>query len=128
MESLLPDFVADPPAREGYMWKRSEHRRRWNKRWFVLWPAAARPGQGRMLYWFASKITGNLSGEEKKLKGSVKLVPGAFNVHTEDGRSKKERDFSLTMLIEVPDRDLVRLAVRFYRANPYMLHLLLPDF
>ena len=52
---------------------------------------------------------------DKKLRGTVKLVPGSFNIQcTEAPAAKKkkkgERDFPLTVLIEVPNRDPVRLA------------------
>ena len=45
----------------------------------------------------------------------MKLVPGSFNIQcTEAPAAKKkkkgERDFPLTVLIEVPNRDPVRLA------------------
>ena len=52
---------------------------------------------------------------DKKLRGTVKLVPGSFNIQcTEAPAAKKkkkgDRDFPLTVLIEVPNRDPVRLA------------------
>ena len=99
----MPDFEASPPARQGYLWKKSEHRKKWNKRWVVLWPATARPGDGRTLYWFAAP-------GDPKAKGMVKLVPGAFNAQTASGHSKKERNFPLTMVLEMPDRERVHLA------------------
>jgi hypothetical protein len=101
----VPDFTAEPPAREGYLWKRSDHVKKWHKRWFVLWPAEVRPGHGRVLFWFASP-------RDTKPKGTAKLVPGAFNILTQQTsqQSKKERKFALTCLIELPDRDAVRLA------------------
>ena len=86
------------------VWKRSDHIKKWNKRWFVLWPAKNRPGDGRVLFWFDKP-------GDKKAKGTVKLVPGSFNLQCHDGSmGKGDRDFPLTVLIEVPNRDPVRLA------------------
>ena len=45
---------------------------------------------------------------DKKAKGSVKLIPGSFNLQCHDGKGKGDRDFPLTVLIEVPNRDPVR--------------------
>ena len=103
-KSVLPDFSAEPPAREGYLWKRSDHIKKWHKRWFVLWPGAVRPGHGRVLYWFAQP-------GDSKAKGMAQLVPGSFNIVTQDGqRHRKERNFPLTMVLELPDREPVKLA------------------
>ncbi len=117
--------------RRGYadLWKRSDHIKKWNKRWFVLWPEANRPGDGRVLFWFdkpvrmRSACTGPSSFSrvvyassrhqllclqgDKKAKGSIKLIPGSFNLQCQHGQSKGDRDFPLTVLIEVPDRDSV---------------------
>ena len=38
------------------VWKRSDHIKKWNKRWFVLWPSANRPGDGRVLFWFDKPV------------------------------------------------------------------------
>ena len=43
-KGTVPDFEAEPPARAGYLWKRSDHVKKWNKRWFVLWPLENRCG------------------------------------------------------------------------------------
>ena len=45
---------------------------------------------------------------DKKAKGSIKLIPGSFNLQCHDGKGKGDRDFPLTVLIEVPNRDPVR--------------------
>jgi len=50
---------------------------------------------------------------DKKAKGSVKLIPGSFNLQSQHGQGKGDRDFPLTVLIEVPDRDSVRMH-KFY--------------
>lgn len=46
---------------------------------------------------------------DKKAKGSIKLIPGSFNLQSQHGQGKADRDFPLTVLIEVPDRDSVRM-------------------
>ena len=38
------------------LWKRSDHIKKWNKRWFVLWPQTSRPGDGRVLFWFNAPV------------------------------------------------------------------------
>lgn len=49
------DLQADA-ACSGWLRKRSEHVKQWNKRWFVLWPSANRPGDGRVLFWFDKPV------------------------------------------------------------------------
>lgn len=43
-------------AGDADLWKRSEHIKKWNKRWFVLWPEENRPGDGRVLFWFDKPV------------------------------------------------------------------------
>ena len=44
------------PAVCADLWKRSDHIKKWNKRWFVLWPQTSRPGDGRVLFWFNAPV------------------------------------------------------------------------
>jgi hypothetical protein len=36
------------------MWKQSKHVKKWNRRYFVLWPAEANPKKGRLLFYYTT--------------------------------------------------------------------------
>jgi hypothetical protein len=70
-------------AHRGWIWKRSQHIKKWNRRYFVLWPAAADPRRGRLILYYRSP-------DDRKPKGAIQLVPGRFTLTTE---SVPQRDF-----------------------------------
>ena len=66
-------------ACSGWLRKRSEHVKKWNKRWFVLWPKYPHEGDGRLLIYY-SKPT------DAKARGVYTLKPGQYSLQTEQTR------------------------------------------
>ena len=41
-------------ALSGWVWKRSKHVGKWNRRYFVLWPKKPKPSKGRLLFYYST--------------------------------------------------------------------------
>ena len=41
-------------AKSGWVYKQSKHVKKWNKRYFVLWPKEAHPKKGRLLFYYTT--------------------------------------------------------------------------
>ena len=41
-------------AKSGWIYKQSKHVKKWNKRYFVLWPKVANPKKGRLLFYYTT--------------------------------------------------------------------------
>lgn len=82
------------PAKQGYLWKQSQWVKKWKKRWFVLWPNAPHRDKGRMLFYY-------LTPQDKRPRGVIALAPGSFTLMTSAGRSVKDRDFPLCLIIKL---------------------------
>lgn len=41
-------------ARSGWVFKQSAHVKKWNRRYFVLWPKQAHPKKGRLLFYYTT--------------------------------------------------------------------------
>jgi hypothetical protein len=41
-------------AKSGWVWKQSKHVKKWNKRYFVLWPKQPHPKKGRLLFYYTT--------------------------------------------------------------------------
>ena len=78
----------------GWLFKRSEHRRKWNKRWCVLWPRSPEPGCGRFLVYF-NKPT------DAAARGCYALVAGQFNVGID---TNKKHSVCLVLTTNAPKR------------------------
>ena len=75
------DLQADA-ACSGWLRKRSEHVKQWNKRWFVLWPKVPNEGQGRLLVYYAKP-------NDERARGSYRLHPGEYSLQTEQTKKHK---------------------------------------
>ena len=84
----------EAPARTGYLWKQSQWVKKWKKRWFVLWPNSPHRDRGRMLFYY-------LTPQDKRPRGVINLVPGSFTLMTTEGRTVKDRDFPLCLVIKL---------------------------
>lgn len=82
------------PAKQGYLWKQSQWVKKWKKRWFVLWPNAPHRDKGRMLFYY-------LTPQDKRPRGVIALAPGSFTLMTSPGRTVKDRDFPLCLMIKL---------------------------
>ena len=85
------------PAKSGYLWKQSQWKKKFNKRWFVLWPNAPVPNKGRILFYYDTP-------QDKRPRGVIELTPGAFTLMTSAGRSVKDRDFPLCLVIKLQNK------------------------
>lgn len=94
-ESEAPSALSlERPAKQGYLWKQSQWVKKWKKRWFVLWPNAPHRDKGRMLFYY-------LTPQDKRPRGVIALAPGSFTLMTSNGRSVKDRDFPLCLIIKL---------------------------
>ena len=75
------DLQADA-ACSGWLRKRSEHVKQWNKRWFVLWPKVPNEGQGRLLVYYSKP-------NDEQARGSYRLNPGEYSLQTEQTKKHK---------------------------------------
>ena len=41
-------------AKSGWVYKQSKHVKKWNKRYFVLWPKVPHPKKGRLLFYYTT--------------------------------------------------------------------------
>ena len=41
-------------AKSGWIYKQSKHVKKWNKRYFVLWPKTPHPKKGRLLFYYTT--------------------------------------------------------------------------
>ena len=41
-------------AKSGWIFKQSKHVKKWNKRYFVLWPKEPHPKKGRLLFYYTT--------------------------------------------------------------------------
>jgi hypothetical protein len=50
----LPSCTEIEPqcARAGWLFKQSKHVKKWNKRYFILWPKEPKPNKGRLLFYY----------------------------------------------------------------------------
>jgi hypothetical protein len=75
------DLQADA-ACSGWLRKRSEHVKQWNKRWFVLWPKVPQEGQGRLLVYYGKP-------NDEQARGVYRLHPGEYSLQTEQTKKHK---------------------------------------
>ena len=94
-EAEAPSALSlERPAKQGYLWKQSQWVKKWKKRWFVLWPNAPHRDKGRMLFYY-------LTPQDKRPRGVIALAPGSFTLMTSAGRTVKDRDFPLCLVIKL---------------------------
>ena len=84
----------DRPARTGWLWKQSQWVKKWEKRWFVLWPNEPSREKGRLLFYY-------LTPQDKRPRGVIPLEPGKFTLMTSAARTVKERDFPVCIVIKL---------------------------
>ena len=75
------DLQADA-ACSGWLRKRSEHVKQWNKRWFVLWPKVPNEGHGRLLVYYSKP-------NDERARGCYRLNPGEYSLQTEQTKKHK---------------------------------------
>jgi hypothetical protein len=75
------DLQADA-ACSGWLRKRSEHVKQWNKRWFVLWPKVPNEGQGRLLVYYSKP-------NDEQARGCYRVHPGEYSLQTEQTKKDK---------------------------------------
>ena len=81
-KSLSAAELQADAACSGYLRKRSEHVKSWNRRWFVLWPKKPLEGHGRLLIYY-SKPT------DEQARGVYRLHPGEYSLQTEQTKKHK---------------------------------------
>eukprot|EP00750_Incisomonas_marina_P020559 INCI4054.2.p1 GENE.INCI4054.2~~INCI4054.2.p1 ORF type:complete len:638 (-),score=76.58 INCI4054.2:684-2597(-) len=71
---------------EGELWKKSEHWRRWNQRWFRL--------EGNQLVWYGKR-------EDDKVKGQITITPGVI-IATQEQKTDNTQRWPFTVTFNSP--------------------------
>ena len=91
----------------GYMLKMSEHVKKFNKRWFVLWPREANQTKGRLLLYYTKN-------NDAKPRGSWPLMPGGYSLRTE-----ADKKFAMRLVITINEVRLLSPILPSCRRRPF---------
>ena len=98
-------------AHHGWVWKRSAHIKKWNRRYFVLLPPGDTVDSARLLLYYTT------DAGPVKPKGLIRLLPGGFGVSTEH-MPQREWPIALCLTTNPPQaHDEVRQRVLFAAEN-----------
>ena len=102
LETAAPQRSSDtsplPRHWDADLWKRSDHIKKWNKRWFVLWPEANRPGDGRVLFWFDKPVSlVRVVGSRQFFSRVVNRLRAVVDVHAggQEGEGQRQANSRL---------------------------------
>jgi len=113
-QAVLPSCVEieDDCARSGWVWKQSKHVKKWNRRYFVLWPKEPKGNKGRLLFyyttpqvcppparrtaWREALVTLALDAQDSKPRGLIPLVPQTFTASIERVAPDAQKGTSLS--------------------------------